>query len=103
MAAVLAWYSWQQRSLQLNIQLAPRSGKDAIEGIYDGRLRLRITAPPVDGKANRALLAFLAGEFGVARSAVCIVSGEKSRRKSVRIHAPKQLPHWFQSLSNRPD
>ena len=86
--------------MRLEIQLAPRSGKETIAGIHDGRLRVRITAAPVEGKANRGLMLLLAREFGVSKSAISIVSGEKSRRKSVQIHAPKRKPLWFQSLTN---
>lgn len=97
-----SWYRWREKSLRLEVQLAPRSGKEAIEGIHDGRLRIRITAAPVEGKANQALLALLAREFGVSKRAVQIVGGVKSRRKTVQINAPERVPPWFQSLSNRP-
>jgi uncharacterized protein (TIGR00251 family) len=50
-------------------------------GLHDGRLKIALTAPPVDGKANKALVAFLATTLGTARSAVRLLSGETGRRK----------------------
>ena len=96
------WYLWRKEILQLEIQLVPRAGKDAVDGLHDGRLRIHITAPPVDGKANRHLVTLLAGEFDVPKTAVSIIRGEKSRRKSVQIHAPENLPSWFMALTNQP-
>jgi hypothetical protein len=51
----------------------------------DGRIRISLTAPPVDGEANAALCRFVAAELGVPRSAVRVVAGEKSREKTLRI------------------
>ena len=60
--------------------------------LEDGRLIVRLSAPPVDGKANAALLAFLAAEFGVGQRQVRILSGEKTRLKRILIQAPTRLP-----------
>lgn len=102
MADLPSWYQWRDKTLRLEIQIAPRSGKESVEGLHGGRLRVRITAPPVEGKANQALLTLLAGDFGVTQKDVRIVAGLKSRRKTVEIDAPGRIPHWFQSASNRP-
>ena len=56
------------------------------------RLKISITAPPVDGKANAHLVKFLAGQFGVAKSQVSIVSGESGRDKTVRVSQPARVP-----------
>ncbi|GAB4345847.1 MAG: hypothetical protein Kow006_03540 [Gammaproteobacteria bacterium] len=55
-------------------------------------LRVRITAPPVEGKANRHLCAFVAKQCGVAKGQVEILAGETSRYKRLRIRAPSRLP-----------
>jgi uncharacterized protein (TIGR00251 family) len=61
-------------------------------GLWDDRFRVRIAAPPVDGRANAHLRAFLAELFGVAKNQVTLLAGETGRDKRWRIVAPKQLP-----------
>jgi hypothetical protein len=67
------------------VRVAPRASRDAIEGAYQGALKVRLTAPPVDGRANEALIRLLAERLNVPKSAVRIVAGEKSRTKRVEI------------------
>jgi uncharacterized protein len=67
------------------VRVAPRSSRNAIEGEYQGALKVRLTAPPVDDRANDALMRLLAERLNVARSAVRIVAGEKSRTKRVEV------------------
>lgn len=67
------------------VRVTPRSGRDEVVGWQDGALRVRLRAPPVDGKANEALRRLLAVRLGVALSAVHLVSGETSRTKRMRI------------------
>jgi uncharacterized protein (TIGR00251 family) len=70
----------------LRVKVIPRSAKSEIAGeMADGTLKVRIAAPPEKGKANEALVAILAAHFGVARSAVTIVSGHTTPLKLVRI------------------
>ena len=85
-------WQWQQGDLLLDIYVQPRASRDELSGWHDGALKVRITAAPVDGKANAQLLRFLAGEFGVPRKAVELLSGESGRRKRVRILQPQRLP-----------
>ena len=65
------------------VQVQPRAGRDAIEGEHGNALKIRLTAPPVDDRANEALVQLLAERLNVPRAAVRIVGGEKSRRKRV--------------------
>ena len=65
------------------VRLAPRSSNNRVDGVLDGVLRLRVTAPAADGAANSALVALLADELGVARRDVRIVAGATSRQKLV--------------------
>jgi uncharacterized protein (TIGR00251 family) len=77
--------------LLLHLRVQPRASKDEL--LVDGeRLRLRITAPPVDGAANNHLIRFLAKTFGVSNSRVEIVRGLSGREKTVRIIEPTVIP-----------
>jgi uncharacterized protein (TIGR00251 family) len=67
------------------VRVAPRSSRNAIEGEYQGALKVRLTAPPVEDRANDALVRLLAESLNVPRSAVRIVAGGKSRTKRVEI------------------
>jgi len=70
---------------RISVQLTPRAARDQVAGWQDGVLRVRVTAPPVAGKANEALCRLLAGALGVPKSRVGIVSGATGRRKTVAI------------------
>jgi uncharacterized protein (TIGR00251 family) len=65
------------------VRVLPRSRRDEVVGLHGDALKIRLMAPPVEGKANRALQEFLAGRLGVSRSAVEILSGHTSRQKRV--------------------
>jgi hypothetical protein len=69
----------------LNIRVQPRAKRDEVVGERDGAIVIRLTAPPVDGKANAALTAFIAKAAGVPRSRVEIVRGATSRDKVIRV------------------
>lgn len=88
------FYQWQDNDLLLNVRVQPRASKDEISGVHGNALKVRITAPPVDGKANRHLIQYLAGVFGVAKSAVELVSGVSGRDKRLLVHAPRKLPEY---------
>ena len=85
------WYRWDGGDLVLTLRVQPRASRDQL--LIDGqRLRVRITAPPVDGAANAHLLRFLAAEFGIAASRTSLVRGTAGRDKVVRVIEPKRLP-----------
>ncbi|HHM05537.1 MAG TPA: YggU family protein [Gammaproteobacteria bacterium] len=88
-------YRWQGDTLILNLQVQPRASRNEFAGVHGTRLRLRLTAPPVDGAANAALLRFLAGTFGVAKSKVSLLKGTAGRAKQVSIAAPRKLPPFI--------
>jgi len=67
------------------VHVMPRGRRDEIVGLYSDALKIRLTAPPVRGRANQALREFLAGRLGVSPSAVEILSGHTSRHKRVRV------------------
>ena len=68
-----------------DVLVCPRASRDRLGPVSGERLKVAITAPPVEGKANAALVKLLACELGVKRAQVGIVSGGKSKRKSVRV------------------
>ena len=84
-------YSWDQDDLLLNVRVQPRASKDEITGVQGQWLKVRITAPPVDGKANTRLIRFLATEFQVRQSSITLISGQSSREKRLRIRSPTRL------------
>jgi uncharacterized protein (TIGR00251 family) len=65
------------------VRVSPRARRNAIEGVAEGALRVRLAAPPLEGRANDELCRFLAECLNIPRSAVRIVQGERSRRKCV--------------------
>jgi uncharacterized protein (TIGR00251 family) len=74
----------------LCVHLQPRAKENRIVGWHGDALKIRLTAPPVDQKANQALILLLAETFGVARGDVRILHGEKGRDKQVRIEGVSQ-------------
>ena len=69
----------------LDVLVQPRASREKIGPMHGGRLKIAVTAPPVDGEANAAVIALVAKQLGVARSAVEVVAGVSSRRKTLRI------------------
>ena len=67
------------------MRIAPRASRDAIGAMLGGELIVRVTAPPVDGRANEAVTRLLAKRLRVARGAVTIVRGQRSRRKLIEV------------------
>ena len=69
--------------VQLQLHVQPGASRTGIAGLHGDALKVRITAPPADGRANRELLDFLAEVLGVARARIALVKGESGRRKTV--------------------
>lgn len=69
----------------LSVRIQPRASKNEVVAMENGGIKIRLTAPPVDGAANEALVKFLSHLFSVAKSQVEIVSGHTSREKIVRV------------------
>ncbi len=73
----------------LRVKVIPRSANSELAGVLaDGTVKVKIAAPPEKGKANDALVAFLAGHYGVSRAAIRIVSGHATSRKLIEIVGP---------------
>ncbi|MFQ5442740.1 MAG: DUF167 domain-containing protein [Thermodesulfobacteriota bacterium] len=69
----------------VKIRLQPRASRNEISGIQKDALKVKLTAPPVEGEANKSLIAFLSKTLGIKKSALKIASGEKSRDKRVLV------------------
>jgi uncharacterized protein (TIGR00251 family) len=72
-------------AVRFSVRLQPRASKNEIVGLQGASLKVRVTAPPVDGLANEALIEFLSSALKISRRNVCIVSGHSSRTKVVEI------------------
>ncbi len=72
-------------TVTLSVRIQPRASKNDISVMEGGKVKIRLTAPPVDGAANEALIKFLSDRFKVGRSQVEIVSGHTAREKIVRM------------------
>lgn len=75
--------------LIINIKVEPRSSRSGITGSYGDGLKVRLTSPPVEGKANKELIEILAKEFRTRKKDIEILSGEKSKNKIVKLYGVK--------------
>jgi len=91
-----SWYRWDGADLIVQVRVQPRASADEWLEPVDGPARVRITAPPVDGKANAHLRKFLASLFDVAQSQVVLLTGETGRDKRLRVVVPRRLPPGIQ-------
>jgi uncharacterized protein len=88
----------QMSGCVLRVVVTPGAPRTRADGLHDGCLRVRLAAPPVDGKANAALLAWLADELDLPRRAVQLLRGDIARRKQLLIEAPlAEVQAWLQA------
>lgn len=85
-------YAWQGENLILHCHVQPKAAHDEIVGVHGDRLKLRITAPPVDGKANEHIVKWFSKLFKVSKSDIEILQGELGRQKTLRIKQPQLIP-----------
>jgi hypothetical protein len=72
-------------AVTIDILVQPRASREKIGPMHDGRIKIAVTAPPVDGEANAAVIALLARQLGIPRGNIEVVAGASSRRKTLRI------------------
>ncbi|MCS5587918.1 MAG: DUF167 family protein [Porticoccaceae bacterium] len=72
--------------------IQPKASRDGIIGLHNGELKVRLTAPPVDGAANQCLIKFFAKQFGIAKTQIKILSGQSSRHKLLLLDSPSIIP-----------
>lgn len=88
----LATYDARADVVTLRVHVVPGAKKSAIDGRHGDRLKIRISARPIDGEANAALCAFVAGAFGVPPRSVSLLAGHASRAKTLSIEHPTRRP-----------
>jgi len=81
----LSWIVQDEAGIRLSVRVQPRASRTEVAGLHDGALKIRLASPPVDGAANKALVAFLAKRLGVPKSDVLIAHGQRGRLKSIRV------------------
>ena len=96
-------YQWQGSTLILDCHLQPKAKHNEFCGVHGDAFKIRITAPPVDGKANAHLVKFLANAFGVTQAQVTLLSGQNSRKKRLAIDQPTTIPTELGIESQRSD
>jgi uncharacterized protein (TIGR00251 family) len=89
-----AWLREEGDALVIALHVQPGAKRSEVAGLHGDALKVRLAAPPVEGKANDALRRFLADAFGVPLRNVVLLSGETSRDKRVRIDAVTRRPAW---------
>ncbi|MCK6263049.1 DUF167 family protein YggU [Vibrio sp. ZSDE26] len=91
-----AWKDGHDIVLRLYIQ--PKASRDKIVGVHGNELKIAITAPPVDGKANAHLTKFLSKQFKVAKGLIDIEKGELGRHKQIRVQSPTLIPSDIEAI-----
>jgi uncharacterized protein (TIGR00251 family) len=98
-------YRWIGEDLELEVHAQPGAKRTQAQGLHGEAIKVRVGAPPVEGKANDALIAFVAEALQVPRRRCVLVSGHGSRQKRLRIEAPDRalaervLAGWLQTSS----
>ncbi len=87
-----------KKELTIKIKVEPRSSKSGIVGPYGDAFKVKLTSPPVEGKANKELIEVLAKAFGIAKKDVEIISGQSSKNKIVKL---RSLPGKAESLLSK--
>lgn len=86
---MVVWYSCHADSLTLSLHVQPGAKQTSVAGLHGDALKIRLAAPPIEGRANEALLRFIADHFQVPLRNVELVKGEQSRQKRVAVHGSK--------------
>jgi len=94
------FFRWDGADLLLFCHLQPSAKSSGFAGLHGGRLKIRLAAPPVEGRANAALTDFLASAFAVSKTSVQLEYGMQGRQKRVRIKSPARLPEELPELTD---
>ena len=89
------------RGLVLTLFIQPRSSRNQIDGIHGEALKIKLTAPPVEGAANKMCREFLAGLFKIPKTAISIISGETGRNKRVLIECNEETGLRIKAFLNK--
>ena len=88
-----------ENSVNIQVQIQPKSSRNQIVGLHDGRLKIKIAAPPVDGKANESLIEFLAKTFKISKSNIEILKGHTSKLKTIKLSGISE--NTYSSIINK--
>lgn len=94
------YYRWEKEALYLDCSIQTKSSEDRIVGPIGEYLKIRISAAPVDGKANKHLVRYLAKLFHTKQAAITIVSGQTGRHKRLCISKPLSIPPGLEILED---
>ncbi|PCI77267.1 MAG: YggU family protein [SAR86 cluster bacterium] len=86
------YYRWEKEALYLDCSIQPKSNEDRIVGVVGEHLKIRISAAPTGGKANKHLVRYLAKLFHTKQAAITLVSGQTGRHKRLCIKKPLSIP-----------
>jgi uncharacterized protein len=89
---VSAWRRESDGAITLTLHVQPGAVRSEFAGLHGDALKVRLAAPPLEGKANAELIRFLADAFGVPQRNVLLLRGETSRAKTVRVISPRKMP-----------
>lgn len=92
------WYRWEGADFVITVQVQPRARQNELVGIHGAALKIRLTAPPVAGKANAQLIKFLADLFVLPVNRINLISGATARKKILRIGTPAVIPAAIRAL-----
>ena len=98
MTAAQSWLNISSDHIRLRLYIQPGAKKTGVAGEHGDALKIRLAAPPVEGKANLALMAWLADAFSVPQRAVTLISGEKNRHKLIEISGAFSAPQVLTAL-----
>ncbi|MCG9711290.1 DUF167 family protein YggU [Shewanella insulae] len=88
----------EEDDLVIRLYIQPKASRDQIVGPHGDELKVAITAPPIDGKANAHLCKFLAKQFKTAKGNILVEKGELGRHKQIRVVMPKAIPEAISAL-----
>ena len=93
-----AWCSALPGGVRIAVQITPNAKQTEVTGVFDDALRLKLQAPPIDGKANEALVKFLAATLSLPKSAVTITHGHTNKRKLIEVKCATLTPEAVEAL-----
>ncbi len=83
-------FDYERSSTTIEVKVLPKSGRDEIRGFVNGILKVLVSAPPMEGRANERLIELISSTIGVPRSNITIIKGRTSRKKTIRIDGVSQ-------------
>lgn len=95
----MAPYQWKNDNLILSLYLQPNARQDKVIGLFNDLIKIQISAPAIDNKANNHLKKWLAKAFHVPNSHIILLKGEHTRQKIVQITRPEKIPPWLKNLT----